>query len=177
MRIIIAVIVCIVLAGVGAVGFIYSGIYNVGATWEDDPMTAWVLRQTFVHSAARRAQRIQVPPNLETPEAVQSGARFFGQNCVVCHAAPGQQRTAISQGMLPQPPDLLGAKRTNNPAEVFWIIKNGVRMTGMPSFGKTQSDEQIWALAAFLHKVRGITPEEYETLAKPSLGAPPNFHH
>ena len=166
MRIIITVIVCLALAGFGAVGFIYSGIYNVGATWQDDPVTAWVLHQTFVHSAARRAQRIQVPPNLETPDAVQSGARFFSHNCAVCHGAPGQQRTAISQGMLPQPPDLLGANRTNDLAEVFWIIKSGVRMTGMPSFGKTQSDEQIWSLAAFLHKARGIAPEEYKALAK-----------
>ena len=73
--------------------------------------------------------------------------------------------TDVSQGLLPSPPDLLSAARQNEPAEVFWIVKNGVKMTGMPAFGKTQSDEQIWAIAAFLHKSRGIATQDFQTLS------------
>ncbi|WP_432807342.1 c-type cytochrome [Microvirga terrae] len=107
---------------------------------------------------------VQVPPNLETAEAIQSGARFYSENCVICHGAPGQQITAIASGMNPAPPDILAARRRNDPAGVFWIVKNGVKMTGMPAFGKTQSDTQIWEIAAFLRKARGITADEYQNL-------------
>jgi mono/diheme cytochrome c family protein len=169
MRTLWTVLACIAVLVLGALAFIYSGIYNVGAASPDNPVVAWALHQTFEHSVARHSAKIQVPANLETSDAIQSGGRFFSQNCVICHGAPGQQLTAISQGLNPEPPDLLDANSPNDPAEVFWIVKNGIKMSGMPSFGKTQTDAQIWAIAAFLHKARGITAEEYQNLT----GAPP----
>jgi mono/diheme cytochrome c family protein len=168
-----ALIGLIVVFAIGAVGFIYSGIYDVGATSEDNPVIAWALHQTFAHSVVRRAKDVQVPLNLEMDETVRSGARFYSQNCVVCHGAPGQDRTAISQGLNPQPPDILNAARTNNPANMFWIVKNGVKMSAMPSFGKTQPDQQIWAIAAFLHNSRGISEEKYRELTRAAAGQPP----
>lgn len=103
---------------------------------------------------------------------MRSGARFYSQNCVICHGAPGQDYTAIAQGLNPEPPDILDKDRRNDPAEVFWIVKNGVRMSGMPSFGKTQPDEQIWAIAAFLHKSRGISDQQFRELTGAPAGAP-----
>jgi mono/diheme cytochrome c family protein len=167
-----ALVVLIVVLAISAVAFIYSGIYDMAAGSEDNPIVAWALHQTFEHSVARRSKDIQVPSNLETADAVQSGARFYSQNCVICHGAPGQDFTAIAQGLNPEPPDILDAKRRNDPAEVFWIVKNGVKMSGMPSFGKTQPDPQIWAIAAFLHSSRGISDEKYRELTGTAAGQP-----
>jgi mono/diheme cytochrome c family protein len=158
----------IVVAVLGIIAFIYSGLYDVAAISPDNRVVAWALHQTFASSVIRRASEVQVPPNLEAAEAVRSGARFYSQNCVICHGAPGQPLTAISHGMNPAPPDVLAAQRRIDPAVVFWIVKNGVRMTGMPAFGKTQPDIQIWAVAAFLHKAPGITADEYRDLTGPS---------
>ena len=164
MKIILLLVACVVLTTAGALTFIYSGIYDVSAMRPDNPVVAWALHKTFTQSVAFHSRGIQPPSNLEKPDNVQSGARFFHNNCAVCHRAPGMQLSNISQGLRPSPPDLLGAERHNDPVEVFWIVKNGVNMTGMPSFGKTQSDEQIWAIAAFLHKSSGITAQGFQTL-------------
>ena len=165
MRTVLTIIACILLAAAGGVIFIYSGRYNVSAMRPDNPVVAWALHKTFTESVAFHAQGLTPPSDLEKPENVRSGARFFRDNCAICHGAPGMQPSNISQGLLPSPPDLLGAKRRNDPVEVFWIAKNGVNMTGMPAFGKTQSDEQIWAIAAFLHKSRGIATQDFQTLS------------
>ena len=165
MRTVLTIIACILLAAAGGVIFIYSGRYDVSAMRPDNPVVAWALHKTFTESVAFHAQGLTPPSDLEKPENVRSGARFFRDNCAICHGAPGMQPSNISQGLLPSPPDLLGAKRRNDPVEVFWIAKNGVNMTGMPAFGKTQSDEQIWAIAAFLHKSRGIATQDFQTLS------------
>jgi mono/diheme cytochrome c family protein len=178
MKIVGAVLGCTIVAVLGTIAFIYSGLYDVAAISPENRIVAWALHQTFSSSVTRQMSGVQVPPNFDAVEAVQSGARFYSENCVICHGAPGQQITAIAFGMNPAPPDILAARRRNDPAGVFWIVKNGVKMTGMPAFGKTQSDTQIWAIAAFLHKARGITTDEYQNLtgtrclpvAPPSLG-------
>jgi mono/diheme cytochrome c family protein len=164
MKIILIFVACIVLTAAGGLIFIYSGIYDVSAMRPDNPLVAWAVHETFLQSVAHHSRGLVPPPDLEKPENVRSGATFFRDNCAVCHGAPGMRRSNISQGLLPSPPDLLGAKRQNDPVEVFWIAKNGINMTGMPAFGKTQPDTQIWAIAAFLHKGIGISAQEFQKL-------------
>src|SRR5260221_5299780 len=165
MKIVLILVACVVLGATGGLIFIYSGIYNVSAMGPDSPLVAWAVHKTFLESVAYHSKGLVPPPDLENPVNLRSGATFFRDNCAVCHGAPGMTRSNISQGLLPSPPDLLAAKRQNDPVEVFWIAKNGVNMTGMPAFGKTQPDEQIWAIAAFLHKARGISAQEFQKLA------------
>jgi mono/diheme cytochrome c family protein len=164
MKIVLILVACVVLAVASGLMFIYSGVYDVSAMRPDNPLVAWAVHKTFLESVAHHSRGLVPAPDLEKPENVRSGAIFFRDNCAVCHGAPGMKRSNISQGLLPSPPDLFEAKRQNDPVEVFWIAKNGVNMTGMPAFGKTQSDEQIWAIAAFLHKARGISAQEFQNL-------------
>jgi hypothetical protein len=79
--------------------------------------------------------------------------------------------SSSGQGILPLAPPLLDAHRRNNPKLMFWVIKSGVKMTGMPSFGKTQSDQAMWQLAAFLSKGRGISAQDYDALTLMNSGA------
>jgi mono/diheme cytochrome c family protein len=161
MKIVVTILACIVVAIVGAVAFIYSGIYNVSTLQPDNPVIAWALHTTSDHSVDARLDDIEAPGNLDQADVIQSGARFFGEHCVVCHGGPGLKPTPVAQGLNPSPPNLFRATRKPKTTEMFYFIKNGVKMTGMPGFGKTISDDQIWAVTAFLRKAPGMTPQDF----------------
>ena len=84
--------------------------------------------------------------------------------CVDCHLAPGMDSSEIRQGLLPKPPKLQEVVDEWKPAELFWIIKNGVKMTGMPAWGPTHSDAKIWAIVAFLEKLPHMTAAQYQEM-------------
>jgi len=149
----------------GGLAFMESGIYDVSAASGHNPLVAWVLHETYMQSLHRHAQNIEVPADLISAENVRAGARLYNATCVYCHGAHDRALSSIGQGILPLAPPLLDARRRNNPKLMFWVIKNGVKMTGMPSFGKTQSDQAMWQLAAFLSKERGISALDYDALA------------
>lgn len=159
------IIVLAVLAVIGAVVFSYSGRYDVSAAHPDSWPVAWLLENTSDHSIRAAAADIAVPPGLETAEAVKAGAQLYGQECVYCHGAPGEDATGLAKGLNPPPPSLLAADAANVPNETFWVIKNGIRMTGMPSWGKTYSDDKIWNVVAFLHQKHGLGAAEYKVLS------------
>jgi mono/diheme cytochrome c family protein len=162
----------VALVAACGISFVYSGIYNVAASSPDSPAVAWLLHTTYQHSMQARSRDIAIPTGLETARTVQAGGLFFKENCAICHGAPGETRTSISMGLVPQPPYLLSADRLNKPAQMFWVIKNGVKMTGMPAFGKTESDQVIWQVAAFLHAERGVAVQGFEILAGQSSRSP-----
>ena len=86
--------------------------------------------------------------------------------CAQCHLAPGVDKSELYEGLYPQPPVFHKADHsTHKPEETFWIIKNGLKMTGMPAWGIYNSDEQIWDMVAVLSKIRDMTPEQYKKLA------------
>src|SRR5262249_10199436 len=116
-----------------AVAFIYSGVYDVAAT-----VPHWSLMNSALNTACTRsikthAENIQVPCWLDDESAVLTGVGHFAAHCAVCHGAPGVPKGEIAEGMTPKPPDL--AAITYSSAELFWILKNGIKMTGMPSWG------------------------------------------
>jgi mono/diheme cytochrome c family protein len=171
LKIILTILACILVAVLGAVGFIYSGLYDVAAVHPDNPVVAWALHTTSDHSVTARLGGIEEPPGLDKPAIVQAGGHLFGENCVVCHGGPGLQPTAIAQGINPAPPNLFRANRHPRMTEMFWFIKNGVKMTGMPGFGKTHSDDEIWSIAAFLRTAPGMSPQDFAAKAGISVSA------
>ena len=148
----------------GAAAFIYSGVFNVSAAWPDGPVAYWVLHKVYTRSLAAHSEAVVVPAGYETPTAVAAGARLYDANCTACHGVPGQPLSAIGRGINPQAPYVLGAKRRNEPKPVYWVLENGVRMSGMPDFGRSLSEAQIWQLTAFLHAGRGIGAADYARL-------------
>jgi mono/diheme cytochrome c family protein len=162
------------LAAVGAVvvasGVIYSGVYDVSATSGHNPVVAWVLHSTYEQSLHRHAVGAVVPSDLMDDSNIKAGAELYHSTCAQCHGAPGETLSPVGKGILPLAPTLLSATRRNNPPIMFWVIKNGVKMTAMPAFGKTWDDKQIWQMTAFLNKGRGISAKEYAAL---SAGAGP----
>ena len=152
----------VVLAGVVAVA-IYEGLYNIAADVPHTQPVYWLLETARERSVAVRARDIVVPNDLDDANRISKG-RIFG-DVQWRHLAPGMERTEISGGLYPRAPELRrGTDLT--PAEQFWIIKHGVKLTGMPAWGVTHDDELLWDVVAFVRKLPEMTPEQYETLVK-----------
>jgi mono/diheme cytochrome c family protein len=165
-----------VLALVGAVGVIFLGLPDVAATTPHWSVTEWVLATTMDHSVQRRARDIQVPADLDAPARIRAGASAYDHMCVGCHAAPGVEAEHIAKGLLPEPPELSEVAAEWSAAELFWITKHGVRMTGMGAFGPTHSDAEIWDVVAFLGQLPGISATQYRALTAEPEEYPEHEH-
>ncbi len=161
MKILLTVLACIVVIVGSALGFIYSGIYDVSALIPDNPIVKWAVHKTSNISVNARLAGIIVPANLGDPQMIEAGGHQFAQNCAVCHGGPGLTPTDIAQGLNPEPPDLFRATRKPAMNETFRFIKYGVKMTAMPGFGKTLTDDEIWQLSAFLAKAPGMSSLDF----------------
>ena len=158
------------LAGTVAVaGVIYAGLINVGA---DDPhldSVHAVLKLARERSIAVRAADIAVP-DLNDAELVRRGAGNYQSMCIGCHLAPGMADTELSQNLYPAPPNLAQLGVNGSPATTFWIIKHGIKATGMPAWGKSMGDEHIWGMVAFLQQLPSLDAAQYRALVAASDG-------
>jgi len=144
---------------------IYAGLYNIAADVPHTQPVYWLLDTVRERSVTARAQNIAVPNNLNDANRISTGAGQYAEMCSGCHLAPGMKRTEISQGLYPRAPEL--RRQTDlTPADQFWIVKHGVKMTGMPAWGITHDDELLWDVVAFVRKLPELTPEQYETMVK-----------
>lgn len=156
----IAAVVILVLVGLGV---IYSGSYDVAASSRDGGVLRWVLGSTRAHSIERRAGDLK-PPSF-TQADIREGGSHFKAMCQECHGGPGAEREEFATAMNPAPPDLSKVANRFSEAEIFWVAKNGIKMTGMPAFGKTDEDEELWKVAAFVKRGLGtMSASEYESL-------------
>lgn len=150
------------LAAVGTLGFVYSGVYGIGA---DDPhwgVTSRVLETLRNRSIERRAAQVSLAsvPNLDNPQLIVQGAGQYAAMCAGCHLAPGMPANELSLGLYPGPPEL--TKRKLEPRVSYIVIKHGIKMSGMPAWGGPHGDEQVWSLVAFVNKLPGMTPQQYK---------------
>jgi mono/diheme cytochrome c family protein len=160
------------LAAIGALGilvaivaavFFFGGVYSVAGTQEDPSIVKWALVKVRNASIARHATD-KPPGNLADAATVQAGARqFMERGCVNCHGAPGVEWAKFSEGMHPDPPDLKEDVANDPPERIFWVVKNGINMTGMPSFGSIGvGDDDIWKIVAFVRQLPHVTEADYK---------------
>lgn len=161
-----------ILALIGALGiivaiiaavFFFGGYYNIAATEQDNGAVAWALIQVRQASIDRHATDTP-PKSLDDPATIQAGAKAFSaRGCVNCHGGPGAQWAKFSEGLNPGPPDLKDVVGGLQPREIFWVVKNGIRMTGMPSFaGAGVPDPEIWSMVAFLKKLPTVSDADFK---------------
>lgn len=145
--------------------FVWLGIYNVAADAPHTRLVFWILDVAHDRSVEVRADGIRVPNDLGDAKRIASGAGLYAEMCAGCHLAPGMEKTEIAQGLYPEAPEL--AQGTDlSPAEAFWTIKHGIKMTGMAAWGKTHNDTLIWDMVAFLRKLPSLSPQQYKELVK-----------
>jgi hypothetical protein len=153
-----------ILGGIGAATFFFCGFFSVAANHPDPDIVNWALIHVRKASIVRHA--IDRPPaTLDDPAMVQAGARAYSENgCTNCHGGPGVEPAKFSEGLNP-PPNLKKVVNDLLPEELFWVIKNGIKMTGMPSFGADKppvTDQVIWTIVAFLKKLSSVSDENFK---------------
>jgi mono/diheme cytochrome c family protein len=116
--------------------------------------------ETFLATQAKRIliyknsrSGIPSPPN-NLPASIEQGETLYGTDCAMCHGSDGHTLTDNGRWMYPRASDLTSrsVQQYSDP-ELFWIIKNGIRFTGMPGFGKVESDEHIWHLVRYIREL------------------------
>jgi mono/diheme cytochrome c family protein len=167
MKVLAGMILAVLLLAGAVAATIAVGLFNTAATVAPSRLEKQLARWAVDRAADRRAPKKSNPFRSE-PERLKEGFEHYRQMCVSCHGAPGVDPSAVGEGLNPPAPDLTLVRiQEKSDGELFWLIQNGIRMTGMPAFGPTHRDEQIWEIVAFLRHLPEITPEEEKALGSP----------
>lgn len=151
---------------VGGVLFVFSGFYNTAADVPHWRLTFSILDVARDRSIEFHSDGITPPPPDE--KLADIGFLHFHDMCRLCHGAPGYAREEFAEGLYPNPPDLAGAEFREDvtDAKLYWVIKHGLKMTGMPSFGVTHDEKTLWGIVAFVQKLPQLTPEDYASMVR-----------
>jgi cytochrome c553 len=131
----------------------------------------WRITEHLLHFAMRRAVATQSllapqpPRELDSPEMTARGAAHFDLGCRSCHGAPGDRLPPLPQAMTPHPPRLSDRVPELARRELFFIVKHGVKFTGMPAWPVATRDDEVWEMVSFLRRLPDLTPHEYKQLA------------
>jgi mono/diheme cytochrome c family protein len=164
-----------IAAGIGSAIYFFGGFYSVAGTAEDPAIVTWALTLVRTISIDRHANDAP-PARLSGGAAVQEGAKAYEMfGCVNCHGAPGVKWQKFSEGLHPDPPDLKDVAGELSVSQLFWVIKHGINMTGMPSFEQAgATDDQIWSIAAFVKKLPSVSEADYKAWTASSESANPS---
>jgi cytochrome c553 len=167
-----AIVLALAIVGTGAaiIGFLlaWSGLYSVAASRGHWPITTKFLEFGLRNSIETHSLGIS-PPRLDDIGLIRLGAGHFASGCAVCHGSPGSPRSAVFNHMLPHPPSLSDAAKNWKADELYWIVKNGLKFTGMPAWPAQERGDEVWAVVAFLLRLTELTPDAYRQLANLDL--------
>jgi len=146
---------------------VYFGWYDISATRPHTVLVHRLMDIALARSVAVRADEIPVP-ELNKRKAIQDGFDLFRANCVQCHGAPGLAPQPYALGLNPAPAALVSSIRERTAAELFWLIREGIKMTGMPAWRYRLTDAQMWNVVAFMKVLPTLSPREYQQWAEAS---------
>lgn len=168
-------LICLALI---ALIFIYAGWVNIAADVPHNPIVFSVLEIARERAIQRDASLVSVPSDISDPERVRRGSGNYDAMCVNCHLSPGQNNSEIRLGLYPTPPNLTEKEQGVNFSQQskirFWVIKHGIKASGMPAWSKGgMSDQEIWDLVSFLQQLPEMDEHRYRILVHTSDG----HHH
>lgn len=163
-----SVIVALILA---AFIFVGSGLFNIAASDPHYAVTHWLLELAKRRSIETQSFLVNSPASSD-PDIVALGAGHYDIGCAPCHGAPGRPSNPIVQNMLPPPADILQVIPTWSDAQIHWIVKNGIKFTGMPAWPAQERDDEIQALVAILRAMPAMDAAKYTRLAAGGDPAP-----
>jgi mono/diheme cytochrome c family protein len=155
----------IVLIIIGGAVFVFSGVYNVAADVPHWKITLLLLDKARDSSVSLHSGNINATLPVDQA-AMEIGFKHYHEMCRLCHGGPGFHRTEFAEGLYPAPPSLdsLRIQEELGRAGVLWVVRHGIKMTGMPSFDKTHTDQQIRSIVAFVEKLPDISPKKYKEM-------------
>jgi mono/diheme cytochrome c family protein len=147
---------------VGALLFAWSGIYNIAATKPHWGITLSFIEMFRDRSISVRSDGIDAA-DLDDAKLMEDAFIHYHEMCRLCHGAPDYQSEEFAKGLYPQPPNMItgSIQGERSEAEIYWILKHGIKMTGMPAFGPTHSDSELYGLVALTMEIPQRSPEEY----------------
>jgi mono/diheme cytochrome c family protein len=157
---------------IAAAVFFFGGYYSVAGTAADPDIVKWALAKIRQASIERHA--VDKPAvELNDAATIRTGARAYSERgCVNCHGGPGVEWAKFSEGLHPDPPDLKELANERTPHQLFWVIKNGINMTGMPSFAAIEMpDQEIWTVVAFVKKLPSVSEDDFKAWTAAPAGA------
>ena len=172
-RIAASIAVAAALVCAAAAAFVYSGVYDVSATKEHLAPVYWLMERTMRRSVSVRADERTMTDS--APQALSGGFRQYQARCVQCHGAPGIAPEEFALGMNPVPGYLVPTARNWSAAEIHWVVKHGIKMTGMPAWEYRMSEDEILQVVAFVkHRLPNLSAQQYRDLAKALSAAQPS---
>jgi cytochrome c1 len=157
-------VLALAVAAAGAT-VMYGGLYDVSAIHQHTRPVHWALEIGMRESVKLRARFVKVPP-LDDPALAQRGADLYRESCLKCHGAPGIAPEPFARGLMPVPNNLVQTALQWTPAEMYWVTRNGLKMTAMPAWEYRYPDADLWALVAFLLRMPKLTVADYAALKK-----------
>ncbi len=143
-----------------------AGLVDFSASTPAGRLEERVATFALNRSIERHAPKV-ANPLARSSAAVAAGLALFRTHCVACHGAPGVDPTEGGASLNPPAPGLTLARvQARSDGELKWIVSNGIRMTGMPAFGSSRSEEEVWQLVAALRRLPQLSPEERHMLGK-----------
>ena len=171
MRILLGVIVAVVVVAAGAAGFVYSGVYDIAATDQHTAPVFWLLKTTMRQAVRHQARDIDPPP-LDDPALIAQGRALFVANCSRCHGAPGVAPEPFALGFRPAPANLANTGIEWKPAQLYWTIKHGMKLTAMPAWEYRLPDRDLWAIVAYIQRLPYESPRAFREALRASAVAP-----
>jgi len=159
-----AAITLIILGGLGVLGaavMVLGGVYNVAAIYQHTRPVYEILDFALDRSVEVRLDGVDAPP-LDDPLLAERGFLIYRDKCVQCHGAPGVPPDDLGKGMLPLPNNLAQTAREKSAEYIYWVVANGIRMTGMPAWQYRFNEQDLWAVVAFVERLPEFSPKEYE---------------
>ena len=160
-------------AALSGAWFVYAGLYNPAATLQHTAPVYWLLTVAMRQAVQRHARDIRVPV-LTDPALLARGAALYSAHCVQCHGAPGVAPDAFALGMTPLPANLaLTAREWKDPAELYWVVRYGIKMSGMPAWEFRLADVDLWAVTGFVNTLPQLSARDYQAWAATAAAAAP----
>lgn len=155
--VVVTLLLVVVVIVLGVLLVAYGGVVDVAASADHTGAVHWFLETTRENAIEARVDDVRVPEL--TAAMTADGLRRYHQMCARCHGAPGVAPAEFARGLNPPAPEL--SHEAHSPEELFWVIKHGIWMTAMPSFGETHADEELWPLVAFVRDLPDMGETEY----------------
>lgn len=173
-----ALVVLVLLAAVVAAAIVYSIARRGLATRAEPSRVEELLARSMRRLATPEAMRTRRNPVEGSQTVLTEALEHFADHCAVCHANDGSGDTAIGRGLYPKAPDMRGpGTQSLSDGELFSIIENGIRLTGMPAWGDgTEEGERAsWGLVRFIRRLPALTAEEIERMEALNPRTPAEF--
>jgi mono/diheme cytochrome c family protein len=158
----------VVIALLAGFFFVYSGLYDVAALDQHGRFTNWLLHSVALKSIERHARSVTVPA-LNDPAKIARGLGLYRQDCVQCHGGPGEAPAAFAMGFMPGAPPLIQVASEWPANEIYWTIRNGIKMTAMPPWHYRMTDGEVWDVVAFIKTLPTLSVTDFhvESAAEP----------